>query len=274
VRSYFALGNTIWAGTGTFGAAPGPVRIMKSTDRGLTWTAANTPLTGTIQRIAFKDPLNGIAKNLEITGGAVTAINVIRTTDGGSTWARVTPIGNFYRNDIDAAGGYFYSVGPRLLANNTINDFGSSRSLDGITWTNIDTGNIYVSLDVINSAGAPLGAEGYAGGVTNNTTGAGGLFKSAFVLATRDAALQAALHVYPNPSTGGVFKVDLGHVLRAGAELKVVDALGRQVASQTLNATTVAAQTLNLDLSKQQAGIYTLQITSADGMATTKLVVQ
>ncbi|MEJ7666306.1 MAG: hypothetical protein WKG07_45725 [Hymenobacter sp.] len=35
---------------------------------------------------------------------------------------RVTPIGNFYRNDIDAASGYFYSVGPRLTAMNTLAD--------------------------------------------------------------------------------------------------------------------------------------------------------
>ncbi|GAA4349998.1 hypothetical protein GCM10023185_07220 [Hymenobacter saemangeumensis] len=276
VRSYFALPGTpgvnggrpiLWAGTGTFGSTPGPVRIMKSVDLGQTWTAANTPLTGTIQRIAFKDAMNGIAKNLEISGGTVTAINVIRTTDGGTTWTRVTPVGNYYRNDIDAANGYFYSVGPRLMTGNTINDFGSSRSVDGINWTNIDNGAIYVSLDLI------ANGAGYIGGVTNNTTGAGGLFKGV-ISGTRDAALQASMAAYPNPSHNGIFQLELGTRLKSDAQLTVTDALGRRVLSQTLNATAVGAHTLNLDLSKEQAGVYTLQVRTDAGTAQKKLVIE
>ncbi|GAA3997194.1 hypothetical protein GCM10022408_04830 [Hymenobacter fastidiosus] len=56
VGSYCAIGNTIWAGTihlqnpadQTTGI---PVRVLKSTDRGLTWTAsAPTPLLGSISK--------------------------------------------------------------------------------------------------------------------------------------------------------------------------------------------------------------------------------
>jgi len=276
VRSYFALPGTpgvnngmpiIWAGTGTFGSTPGPVRIMRSLDMGQTWTAANTPLTGTIQRIAFKDALNGIAKNVVVTNGAATAVNVIRTTDGGLTWNLVTPVGNFFRNDIDAANGYFYSVGPRLLTGNTINDFGSSRSVDGINWTTIDTGAIYVCLDLLGNG------AGYLGGVTNSTTGAGGLFRG-IISGTRDAVLQASLSAYPNPSHNGVFQLELGASLKAGAQLTITDALGRQVLNQVLNATAVGSHSMNLDLSKEQAGVYTLQIRTEAGVAQKKLVIE
>ena len=284
VRSYFALPGTpgvnnglpiIWAGTGTFGATPGPVRIMKSVDMGLTWTVANTPLTGAIQRIAFKDAMNGIAKNLDISGGMVTAINLIRTTDGGLTWTRVTPVGNFYRNDIDAAGGRFFSVGPRLASGNTLNDFGSSYSIDGITWLDINNAAIYVALDVINGS-TPGSVVGYAGGVTNNTTGAGGLFKGTFITSgtRRDAALQAELAAYPNPSHNGVFQVRLGETLKAGAQLTVRDALGRQVHSQVLNVTAVGAKSISLDLSREQAGMYIMQVRSEAGVAQHKLVIE
>lgn len=69
-------GNTIWFGTNLG-------RIYKSTDLGLTWTVASTPLTGSyIGAIAFRDEMNGIASSGSVGGSA----DIIRTTDGGTTW--------------------------------------------------------------------------------------------------------------------------------------------------------------------------------------------
>ena len=100
----------------------------------------------------------------------------------------------------------------------------------------------------------------------------GGIYKtaSAIVAASRDAALQSVLSVYPNPGTG-VFSVDLGANLKAGAELTVSDALGRRVKAQTLNAATVGARKLTLDLTGEKTGIYTLQIRTEAGIATQKV---
>ncbi len=78
---YTAHGDsTLWFGTNLG-------RIYKTIDRGLNWTVASTPYTGSyIGDIAFKDALNGIASN----GSPGPALSdVIRTTDGGATWSLV-----------------------------------------------------------------------------------------------------------------------------------------------------------------------------------------
>jgi hypothetical protein len=61
--------------------------------------------------------------------------------------------------------------------------------------------------------------------------------------------------------------------LKGNAHLTVVDALGRQVRSQALNASAVGSKEINLDLSTQKTGVYTLQIRTDAGIATLKLVI-
>lgn len=284
VRSFCTLGNTIWFG-GASGGATEQERIFKSTDRGLTWTvSAPTPLTENISKIAFKDPLNGIAYNLKGTT-AITAVNLIRTSDGGATWQTITPTntatGSFFISDIDAVNGRYYSVGSRFprTTPSTTADFGTSYSVDGVTWRNLSNIDMLqndhnlIAIDVI-ANGTATGATGYAGSFTD-ANGVGGMYRAAnIVTATRDGALQTALTAFPNPSATGVFNVDLGSTLKAGAQLTVVDALGRVVKSQNLSAAAVGARNLSLDLSTEKAGVYTLQIQTADGIATRKLVVE
>ena len=72
--------STMWFGT-NFG------RIYKTTDRGLNWTVASTPYTGSyIGDIAFRDADNGIASN---GSPGLSLPDVIRTIDGGATWTLV-----------------------------------------------------------------------------------------------------------------------------------------------------------------------------------------
>ncbi|HEX8504666.1 MAG TPA: T9SS type A sorting domain-containing protein [Hymenobacter sp.] len=277
-RSFFARGNTIWAGLASSSPA-NAVRVLKSTDRGLTWTASMaTPLRRVVTRLAFKDDLNGIAYNSQTTG-AGAAVNVIRTTDGGANWTTISPVngagGSFFTYDIDAADGRYFSTGERFPFSSTPQnaDFGSSYSTDGITWTNLNSGLPFNAFDIIGSSSA-TSVVGYAG-LGTDENGVGGLFKgNGTLLATRDAALQRALTVYPNPSASGLFKVDLGGTLKAGAQLSVVDVLGRQVLAQTLSAAAVGAKSVNLNLSNEKAGVYTLQIRTDAGIATQKLVIQ
>ncbi len=87
--------------------------------------------------------------------------------------------------------------------------------------------------------------------------------------ATRDAALDAALTVAPNPSAGR-------YLLRAApallaAPLAVVDATGRVVRREAAPA---PAATRALDLSGLAGGVYTLQLFTSQGLITKKLVVQ
>ena len=277
-RSYFAQGNTIWCGMGS-SVDSSPVRIFKSTDKGVTWTTSGvTTLLGSTSRLAFKDALNGIAYNVKVVNGAVSEVNLIRTADGGATWSPITPInvagGSFYRYDIDAVNGRYYSVGQRFPISTpaVAADFGSSYSTDGINWTNINSSQGFFAFDMIAGSGSVL-ATGYAGASTD-ANGVGGMYKASLsASSTRDAVLQSALSVYPNPSTSGAFSVDLGSNLKAGAVLTVTDALGRQVKTQTLTATAVGSKTLNLDLSGEKTGVYTLQIRTDAGIATQKIVI-
>jgi hypothetical protein len=278
VGSYFALGNTIWFGGASLGSTD-QERVFKSTDRGVTWSvSAATPLTETISHLAFKDQSNGIAYNQKVVSGTVTEINVIRTSDGGATWQTIVPnntsTGSFFRYAIDAVNGRYYSSGQRFPSAAGNDDFGFSTSTDGVNWSNIVTGGAeFFAMDLIPGANSNS-AAGY-GGLQTDANGVGGIYKATNIvpLATRDQALQSALSVYPNPSTSGVFKVDLGSALKGNAELTVVDAMGRQVKSQSVSATSVGSKAFNLDLSNEKAGVYTLQFRTDAGLATQKVVI-
>ncbi|MBF9220788.1 T9SS type A sorting domain-containing protein [Hymenobacter ruricola] len=278
VGSYFALGNTIWFGGASLGTND-QERVFKSTDRGVTWTVSTpTPLTETISHLAFRDAQNGIAYNTKIAGSDVTAVNVIRTSDGGATWQTITPVnnatGSFFRYAIDAVNGRFYSSGQRFPSALGNDDFGFSTSVDGINWTNIVTGGAeFFAMDLI--AGANSNSAAGYGGLQTDATGVGGLYKASNIVltGTRDKALQSALSVYPNPSNTGVFSVDLGSALKGNAQLTVVDAMGRQVKSQSVSATSVGSKAFNLDLSNEKAGVYTLQFRTDAGIATQKVVI-
>lgn len=282
VHSYFGMSNgTVWFG-GASSADTDPVRVFKSTNFGLNWTASPiTTLTGTISRLAFKgNGQDGIAFNTKYdAAGAVTSVNLIKSTNGGATWLPApyvnTATGSFFAYDVDAVNGNFYSVGQRFPATATAPDFGTSYSTDGITWTNLNNSQGFFALDLIPSGS--IDAVGYAGAATD-AAGIGGMFKTASTIltpsATRNAALQSTLSVYPNPSASGVFTVNLGSDLKAGATLTVSDALGRTVKTQALNAATVGSKMLNLDLSGEKIGVYTLQIRTEAGIATQKIVIE
>lgn len=88
--------------------------------------------------------------------------------------------------------------------------------------------------------------------------------------ATRDAALNAALTVAPNPSLDGRYVLNAPSALLA-APLTVLDATGRVVRHE---AAAPAAATRVLDLAGLAGGVYTLQVFADKGLITKKLVVQ
>ena len=300
VESYTSLGNSVWCGTSHVNAAgvDQPCRVLRSTDRGLTWTAANTPLLGAISKLAFKDQNNGIAYRQN-----TTSADLIRTTDGGVTWTivplptgRDTLCGKFYRYDIQAIPGQgFISMGQAIAGERRPFNFGVSYSIDGIRWTDLEKGvRSYIAGGLINCTITPAGAtfQGYLGGFTGRAgsdpgiPGGGqggmyqvspttcGVFRACTVVSTRSAELQRSLSVYPNPSSNGVFQVSLNDGIKAGTVLTVFDVMGRVVMARELNATAVGSKTVNLDLSNEKSGVYTLRISGDNGFATSKLVVE
>ena len=269
--SYCAQGNTVWAGTGLY-VLPNarPVRIYKSADRGLTWTAsALTPLLYGVQGMAFQDQNNGIAYNTPF----YNSVSMIKTTDGGTTWFSITPAptarGRFRTTAIDAIPGAFLSVGA-TLDNTSIpeTDRGSSVSADGITWRDIDggpTAAAYVTIDALSPTVAFAGA--YTAGPAAPQPGSGGMYQLTgnllVPLPARHAAQPAQVSAYPNPSADGVFEVALGPDAASGAHLRARDVLGREVFYQRVSAAAAAAQRSTVDLSRASPGVYTVELRTA-----------
>ena len=123
-----------WIGTGA-----GPrARVLRTADGGRSWEAAETPLPGApsagIFGIAFRDTLNGVAVGGDYTDTTSAVLNVIRTRDGGRTWAlvsRTAPDGVRY--------GVAYVPGAHPARLVAVGPSGSGVSMDdGETWTVLD----------------------------------------------------------------------------------------------------------------------------------------
>ena len=270
VNQYCTVGNTIWFLTGyETGNTTNRVRVFRSTDRGVTWSAlGETPFLEQASGIAFTDANNGVVWD---------GPDLASTTDGGVTWS-VRPYSTPFRRAKTSAirnSNVLVSVGADGRVPGTgpfpIADFGVSTSRDnGATWQSIDTGTLYSAVDFLS------GTVGWAAGRTTAGTGGGaiGKYTGGNILSNRNAELQKALAVYPNPSSSGVFTVQLASGLKSGAVVRVFDVVGRQVATQELNATAIAAKSTTVDLSREKTGIYTLELRTEAGVAQQKLVVE
>jgi photosystem II stability/assembly factor-like uncharacterized protein len=79
-----------WIGTGAATTA----RVLRSIDRGRTWTVAPTPLpagpSAGIFSIAFRDPQHGVIVGGDYKQEAIADRNLAVTSDGGVTWTPVT----------------------------------------------------------------------------------------------------------------------------------------------------------------------------------------
>ncbi|MCC3156780.1 T9SS type A sorting domain-containing protein [Hymenobacter sp. 15J16-1T3B] len=276
--SYFALGNTIWHG-GVSDDGTGPTsgigaRLYKSTDRGLTWTAANTDLPYAVNYIAFTNANQGLLSS---------GYELLSTNNGGTTNSTLLYSGNFRSAGMDAVPGLantYISVG--VPEGGTSANNGSSISYDGgATWTNMLTGTASINqyeIDMFSNA------VGYTGAVAQGTQAAptvnvAGITKLNTVLQLPTAsknseALRGALQVFPNPSNDGRFSLNVNLPGATKRDLTVTDALGRVVKQIKLNATGAAVQNQSLDLSQCKAGVYTLRLVTEQGTTVEKLVIK
>ncbi|GGG56496.1 hypothetical protein GCM10011378_35840 [Hymenobacter glacieicola] len=94
------------------------------------------------------------------------------------------------------------------------------------------------------------------------------------ITATRNPVTEAALQVYPNPSSTGEFSLaSLTDAALSTAPFTVTDATGRVVLRQG-KAPLSAARGRLVDLREQRSGVYLLQLETPDGLISRKLVVQ
>lgn len=149
-----------WLGTG--GAAR--ARVFRSTDRGLTWRVADTPvLAGTasagIFSLAFRDAKNGIAVGGDYKKEREGSDNVAVTRDGGETWSLPKQRLRSFRSAVAFLPG---SRGEKLIA---IGPAGTDASSDGgASWTALgDAGFHALSVSPKGGAAWGVGEEGRIG---------------------------------------------------------------------------------------------------------------
>ena len=249
------VGNALWFVTDES-------RVFTSVDQGDNWLAAvaNTTSSETYA-LAFTDAFHGVVLSIDNN-------NVLyehATTDGGLTWLPVNYTGQLFAAGITGVpgAGLLVSVGAGELG---ASDVGSSYSRDnGVTWQTIETTQYHTGVAAF-SAGAV-----WSGAVTNSLGlgfGQGVYRLPATALARRSAAQAASAAAYPNPNATGEFRLPLP---AAAATVRVTDALGREI----WRAVTAAGQAeLALSLRGQTAGVYTLTVQTAAGIARQQLVIQ
>lgn len=149
--------NNVWFGTG----GPNGARVFSSSDRGLTWEVAATPLASGkaagVFSLLFWNARRGIAVGGDYTKERDTEGNVATTDDGGRTWKTIgasLPAG--YRSAVARVSGTsrlsLIAVGPS----------GTDSSLDGgRTWKPISTDGFHAaSFAAVSGAGWAVGENG------------------------------------------------------------------------------------------------------------------
>ena len=115
-KSFRVNGNTIYFKTNLG-------KILKSTDKGLHWTAINTPYNYTTFSFDFKDELNGLALLYTAPGSS----SLYSTSDGGANWTAINTENYFEELYYDHINGVYFSYHANL---------GMSYSKDnGQSWT-------------------------------------------------------------------------------------------------------------------------------------------
>lgn len=148
---------TAWIGTG---ASEGGARVLRTTDRGRTWSVAETPIvqgaSAGIASLAFRDARHGAALGGDIAQPDSMTDNVALTEDGGVTWTlggRPAFTGAVYGSSWvpGAPAPTLVAVGPR----------GVAYSADGgVSWAALDTLNHWGVTFAAPDRGWAVGPEG------------------------------------------------------------------------------------------------------------------
>lgn len=86
-----------------------------------------------------------------------------------------------------------------------------------------------------------------------------------------NSALNSALTVYPNPSNG-IFELKLNAGQRVNGEVNVIDATGRIVYTEKLDV--IGLYNTTIDLTRFSKGLYSVQLRTAEGIATKNISVE
>jgi photosystem II stability/assembly factor-like uncharacterized protein len=245
------VGDNIWLGTSTG-------RILRSTDRGVTWTAHNSPAldfggvitSGSSASYSFADANNGML----ITDDNGFAV-MYKTTDGGQSWTDIDPVGAWYYGDVAHVPGtsnVYVTTGINSAA-----PMGSSYSVDGgLNWIEIDAGEQRGKVEFLN------GTTGWCGQFSDGPGGTTGIMKFEGSLAVTDVLAKTNLQVFPNPASNVVNFTAKNQI----TGVTLVDMTGKVISRTTGSSVNVSAMA---------AGVYVAQVKYANGsVENTKVIVK
>ncbi|MGV9002524.1 T9SS type A sorting domain-containing protein [Flavobacterium sp.] len=235
-------------------------RILKSLDKGLTWTAYQAPVTdfgsaAQSARLSFSTATNGnMLKTITVGAGvsAVSTYTYYTTTDGGTTWSAGTSFTGLYRV-------LTYVPGTNtIVATSAVQASpGSAYSNDnGATWTTIDSG------EQRGIAAFYDGSTGWCAGFSVDAS-TGGIFKFSGTL-SNSSFNATKFTVSPNPSSS---KVTISSPEVDSYTLRVMDITGKVVINKQLNGLENA-----VDVSNFSNGLYFFQINSGNMTETIKII--
>jgi len=246
--------NTIWLGTNKG-------RLLRSSDRGVTWSIWQTPNTDFGDAdlgasFTFQNETEGLMIGKDFTQ--------YTTSNGGQTWSEAQfPDGTIRNGDVTYVPGYpnfLISIGEDALDGVR----GSSYSSDnGASW--VDLGE---PIDAVSAVEFFDATHGLASGFTASAA-EGGIYKwlsdvNEF-LATVDFQSTKAITASPNPTTG-ILEIAGKNI----ANVTAFDILGKQV----VNTNYTAMDKVTLNLSAFNSGIYMVKVSNNAGAVSTIKVVK
>jgi photosystem II stability/assembly factor-like uncharacterized protein len=242
VLDKYSVGNSLWITTTAN-------TLLYTADAGLTW--ATTTVTG---KVVFEDELHGLAYSHDADPAGMSPGSLLRTTDGGHSWAAVNHNRQPFLQDMAAIPGqpgtYIGVSGSQVVPFNAYYGTTATSHDYGTSWTTVRTEGVKLEHVAAASASQIWGSQ-------TGTSGSQLLHYAGSVLAAKARATTPLLAAYPNPTTG---LVSMAGSLPAGAEARIYDAAGRLCQTTLL---TDGQRTV--DLSAQAPGLYQLVVVTADG---------
>ena len=256
-NQFTVTGNTIWLGT-TFG------RILKSTDKGLTWTFIETPVIAFSGGVGTPGPA-GFNANMDWKNDMIGTItdsdfNYWRTTDGGVTW-----IQDF--NGIPQNFDFAYVPGTAstvVCTGDDINDAGRYNSYsfdDGLTWERCaqSAGSFGGILEIRSST------VGWLSGFTTSSS-VGGIWRmTGPQLPTSSFVSNKSVNISPNPATSNLSINGINI-----SQVQITDMLGKVIFNNNYS----SIGNLDVNIGSFNSGIYLVKVTNNDGISTTEKVIK
>jgi len=239
------LSPNVWFGTGQG-------TIWKSTNLGVNWTSyTTTSLTGQVLGVHYNSATIGL-------GSGAT---MVKSTDGGLTYAALTASGTGNISGIQGNGNDFWYTRGSAIFRSTDN---------GGTWTQVHTPTAVqndISL-VLDGSGCMTGWSCGASGTICKMVGVpvgindpSGNIPSNYSLSQN----------YPNPFNPTT-SISFALPVAGNVELKVYDMLGKEVASLVSGSYTAGTHSVPFDASALASGVYVYKLSAGDFTDSKKMV--